>query len=447
MLRRSAKWSFESFWATAPFLNGPALLLMVSLVLAVSMAACTVYPSPALNTPAPPVGGGGPTITNGCDTIGIIWGGVPGTASSSASGFVEVGSMTVARAGHTATLLPNKKVLVVDGGQLDIDDLPVSVSSAEIFDPSAGTFTPTGSPCIAREFHTATLLTNGKVLIAGGNEFNGYPTWLTATATAELYDPATGSFASTGSMAVGRSGHTASLLADGRVLVVGGSSAGSPTAEIYDPKVGAFSVIPGLTEGRTGHTATVLSSGKVLIAGGQTTEQLGSSILATAEVFDPATNSFTAAQNLNAPRTAHTATLLQNGKVLIAGGSSNAGLVVGGFEGNADSLQMTELYDPATGSFAPAASMSTPRLGHTATLLADGTVLICGGFNNWTTASGYQSYGTAEKFDPATNTFTIAGQMNVARFWHSATLLPDGTVLVAGGVGQDRTLTSAEIFK
>lgn len=447
MLRRSAKWSFESFWVTAPFLNGPALLLVVSLVLAVSMAACTVYPTSALNTPAPPVGGGGPTITNGCDTIGIIWGGVPGTASSSASGFVEVGSMNVARAAHTATLLPNHKVLVIDGGQMDIDDLPVSVSSAEIFDPSAGTFTPTGSPCIAREFHTATLLTNGKVLIAGGNEFNGYPTWLTATATAELYDPATGSFASTGSMAVGRSYHTASLLADGRVLIFGGGPAGSPTAEIYDPKAGTFSAVPGLTGAWVGHTATVLPSGKILIAGGQSDDQNGSLILATAEVYDPVANSFTAAQNMNAPRTGHTATLLQNGKVLIAGGASNAGLALGGFQNGTQALQTSELFDPATGSFAPAASMSTGRLGHTATLLSDGRVMICGGFKDWTTANGYESYGTAETFDPATGTFAIAGQMNVGRFWHSATLLPDGTVLVAGGVGEDRALTSAEIFK
>lgn len=443
MLHRSAKWALRLSPRPVTSLSASSLLFGMALAIAGSMTACTLYPSSAVNTPAPPVGGGPSTIPSGCDSIGIIWGGIPGTPNASASGFTEVGTMTVARAGHTATLLPNNKVLMIDGGELDIDDLLVSVSSAEIFDPSSGTFTPTGSPCIAREFHTATPLATGKVLIAGGNEFNGYPTWLTPTATAELYDPATGSFAATGSMSIGRSGHTASLLTDGRVLIVGGAPAGSPTAEIYDPKAGTFSAVPGLTEVRYGHSATVLASGKVLIAGGTD----GSSVLATAELYDPSTNSFTASQNMNSPRTNHTATLLLTGKVLIAGGADTAAMGVGQVQLTTQSLETAELYDPLTNSFTPIASAFTAGLGHTATLLKDGRVLICGGFIDYASANGYESFDTAETFDPATNTFTPAGQMNVGRFWHTATLLPDGSVLVAGGVGQDRALTSAEVFK
>jgi hypothetical protein len=420
--------------------------LVVIFAITVSMMACTGSTSaPTSVTPPTGASGGSSTTFSGCDTLGIVWGGTTGGVSSTASGFVEVGPMSMPRAGHTATLLPNKTILVIDGGQLDVDDLLVSIPSAEIFDPSRGTFAPTGSPCKAREFHTATLLTNGKVLITGGNEFNGYPTWLTPTSTAELYDPASGSFTTTGSMAVGRSGHTASLLLDGRVLIVGGSPKGAPTAEIYDPAAGTFSVVPGITEERVGHTATVLVSGKVLIAGGQATQPSGTTAIATAEVYDPALNTFTAVNSMNSQRTGHTATLLSDGRVLIAGGSSSGALATGGLIGSG-LLQTSELYDPSTGTFAAAASMSTSRLGHTATLLPDGRVLICGGLNASTAATGYQSYNSAEIFDPKTGSFTVGGQMNVGRFWHSATLLPNGSVLVAGGVGGDQALSSAEIF-
>jgi hypothetical protein len=198
--------------------------------------------------------------------------------------------MIRARAAHSATLLQNGQVLIVDGGQLDIDDLLVSTASAELFDPSHGSFAATGSPFVARESHTATLLLNGKVLITGGNEFNGYPTWLTPTATAELYDPVTGAFAKTGNMTVGRTQHTASLLSDGRVLVVGGSTnIGSGTAtttttlasaDIYDPGTGIFSPTGNMASPRAGHTATLLAAGKVLITGGQNDQ----SAQATAEL-------------------------------------------------------------------------------------------------------------------------------------------------------------------
>lgn len=393
--------------------------------------------------------------TAGCDNT-IIWGGNTLAAKSvSVSRFTPTGAMTQPRAGHTATLLPNGKVLIVDGGQLDIDDLLVSIPWAELFDPSQGTFAATGVPCAAREFHTATLLTSGKVLIAGGNEFSGYPTWLTPTAAAELYDPAAGTFTNTGSMSIGRTYHTATSLPDGRVLVSGGSTnIGSGTStttdvlsssEIYDPLTSTFSAVGNMVAARAGHTATLLPSGKVLIVGGENDQ----GVLATSELYDPQTNSFALSGSMGVPRSRHTATLLANGKVLIAGGSSAKALfpgVMGGIP-----MQTAELYDPSTGTFQFTVSMQTGRIGHTATLLPDGTVLIAGGYKDWVGGSptfvGYESFDSAEIFNPLTASFNTIDPMNTTRFWHTATPLKDGSVLVTGGIGSDLAQASAEIYK
>jgi Galactose oxidase, central domain len=373
--------------------------------------------------------------------------------TAGAPNFSSIGNMIRSRAAHTATLLPNGQVLIVDGGQLDIDDLLVSTASAELSDASLGSFASTGSPSVARESHTATLLLSGKVLITGGNEFNGYPTWLNPTATAELYDPATGTFARTGNMSVGRTQHTASLLADGRVLVVGGSTnVGSGTAtttttlasaEIYDPGKGIFSPAGNMGAPRAGHTATLLPSGKVLITGGQNDQ----SAQATAELYDPQTNSFTATGSMGAPRMGHTATLLINGKVLVAGGATNKVLSPGVLGPAADSQTTAELYDPLTGQFLPTASMAYGRIAHTATVLPNGTVLISGGFKDFSFSVGYESYNSTEIYDPASGSFTITTPMSTGRFWHTATLLPNGAVLITGGIGGDLELASAETFK
>jgi len=347
------------------------------------------------------------------------------------------------RAGHTATLLPDGTVLIVDGGQLDIDDLLVSIPSAEIFDPSQGKFSSTGKPCIARELHTATVLVSGKVLIAGGNQFTGYPTWLPPTPTAELYDPVSRSFANTGSMHAARTQHTATLLGDGRVLIAGGSTSAEALAssEIYDPAVGSFVAGPSMTSSRTGHTATMLPSGKVLIAGGEN----GQGALASAELYDPATGIFSSTGLMNTPRSGHTATLLANGKVLITGGESRPTFGIGQLLPNSAPLATAELYDPVTGQFFPTGTMTTSRIAHTATMLSNGRVLIAGGYVGY--SAGYQSFASAELYDPVSGSFTATDSMNVTRFWHSATLLPDGSVLIGGGIGADWTLASAEIYK
>jgi hypothetical protein len=218
-----------------------------------------------------------------------------------------------------------------------------------------------------RGSHTATLLADGKVLIAGGADQD--PTG-TGLASAELYDPGTGSFTQTGSMAVGRFLHTATLLQSGKVLIVGGAitSASDPvaTAEVYDPATGAFTMTGAMVTARERHTATLLADGRVLIAGGTTSAGTAdSSPTATVEVYDPSTGSFSVTGSMAEARTFHTATLLPSGQVLVAGGG--------------DENSTAEVYDPAIGAFTITGGMEIGRSGHTATLLPSGTVLMTGG--------------------------------------------------------------------
>jgi hypothetical protein len=301
--------------------------------------------------------------------------------------FTATGSMTTRRASHTATLLTDGKVLVVGG-----DDL----GTAELYDPATGTFTATGNTTAYRAFHTATLLSNGKVLIAGGliNAAQGF-----STNTAELYDPATGTFTATGSMITSRASHTATLLTNGKVLVVGGDDLGATaSAELYDPTTGIFTATGSMNLARSGHTATLLNSGTVLVAGGNT--DLGAT--ASAEVYDPIREIFTfIPTSLTAGREFHTATLLNNGTVLIAGGNRGSG--------------SADLMNPATETFTAAANMVTARYAHTATLLKNGTVLVAGGKNNLGALSSAELYdmpaGSTCGQNLAIGTFTLCGEI------------------------------------
>ncbi len=353
------------------------------------------------------------SVANGTGTIAaanITTVAITCTASSSGS-FSATGSMATARVWHTATPLPNGKVLVT-GSQL----------SAELYDPATGNFSATGSMATARYYHTATLLPNGKVLVAGGSDgaFVGFN-------SAELYDPATGNFSATGSMAAGRRDHTATLLPNGKVLVTGGStnSVALTSAELYDPATGSFSATSSMAAARWGHTATLLPNGKVLVTGG-----VGSVTLNGAELYDPATGNFSATGSMATARYNHTATLLPNGKVLFTGAAGSV------------ALNSAELYDPATGNFSATGSMATARYHHTATLLANGKVLVIGGWN------GSAALSSAELYDPATGNFSATGSMAAARWSHTATLLSNGKVLVTGGAGTNGSaLNSAELFQ
>jgi MYXO-CTERM domain-containing protein len=339
--------------------------------------------------------------------VRVAWAGVTYPAVVDPA-WITTGSMTAVRVYHTATLLGSGKVLVAGGfGSGTI------WASAELYDPTSGTFAATGSMIGARDFHTATLLGTGKVLVAGGQANGNYLT------SAELYDPSTGGFAATTPLATLRAYHTATLLGSGKVLVAGGQNSANwlASAELYDPASG-FAAGGSMTTSRVHHSATLLGSGKVLMTGGFSAVNL-----ASAELYDPSTGGFAATGSMPAPRRFHTGTLLGSGKVLVAGGSDSA------------NLSSALLYDPTAGTFAATGSMATARSNHTATLLGSGQVLVAAGSNGATLSS-------AELYDPTGAVFAATSSLANARYYHTATLLGSGKVLVTGGPG----LSSAELF-
>jgi N-acetylneuraminic acid mutarotase len=320
--------------------------------------------------------------------------------------WAATGSLAAARAEPTATLLPSGQVLVAGGGASSGN----SLASAELFDPASGGWGPTGSLTRERSQHKATLLPNGKVLVTGAPGSSASP------GTGEVYDPATGTWTATVRHAADqRARHTATLLSSGKVLVAGGAATSPLTsAELYDPASGSWAFTGGLATTRDSHTATLLTNGKVLVAGGKNSNNF----LSSAEVYDPASGSWTSTGSLAVARQNHTATLLPNGKVLVAGGENSGGNPVAG----------TELYDPASGQWNPTlGNLGTGRLDHTATLLPNGKVLVAGGRGN----GGFLA--SAELYDPASATWSPSAGLSVVRRFHTATLLPNGKVLVAGG--------------
>jgi len=349
----------------------------------------------------------------------------PGTFSST-------GNMNEGRAGHTATVLLSGQVLVAGGS-----DGSESLSTAEAYDPSSGTFTEIGSMTTARDSQTATLLEDGRVLITGGFNTN------VPLASAELFDPGTSTFSPTGDMGVPRAWHAATLLKNGEVLVTGGLNyqngniAVLSSAEIYDPAIGSFSPVGDMTTERTQHTATLLAGGQVLIAGGFTTANQGNS-LSSAEIYEPVAKSFTPIANMAVARCDHTATLLKNGQVLLAGGfdfhngqgqaTASAELYYPGSKSfrltgpmhdkrylqtatlldngrvliSGGTVQSAELYKNSTKKFTTTGSMETERRAHTATLLNDGRVLVAGGFGNF-----YDTPVTAELYLPIGGSISV----------------------------------------
>ncbi len=351
------------------------------------------------------------------------------------AGFAATGIMAQARFDHTATVLPNGKVLVIGGGGLNSGD---ALASAELFNPADGTFTATGSMVTARLRHTATLLANGKVLVTGGFDSSGQD-----LASAELFDPATGSFNVTGPMKTARALHTATLLATGKVLVVGGDNGageGLATAELFDPTSGSFTATGSIVTviGSESQTAILLANGKVLVAGGLA---FLFAPLSTAQMYDPLTGAFIATGSMATERTFHTATLLPSGKVFFDGGKDS----------QAESIATAELFDPGSGSFTSAGSMGAPRDSHTATLLPSGEVLVAGGVEHVTCGDECginDTLWTTELFNPAQLNFTGAGSLGTARAHHTATLLQNGEVLVVGGLDNSgKALASAELYR
>ena len=316
--------------------------------------------------------------------------------------------MNAERAAHTATRLPDGKVLIA-GGFREEGTSEIAIASAEIFDPVTKTFTPISDMNEPRNGHTATLLPNGKVLLAGGWNQQG------RTATAELYDPQTGEFEYTGSLMAPRQGLTATLLQTGQVLIAGGDSARNAphlTAELYDPATETFTPTENLNDGRFGHTATLLSDGRVLLVGGTSGND---NILASAEIYDPETGQFTSTRDANIVRYKHTAVLLKDGNVLILGGSNEKD-----WTGKYDSA---EIYDVETGTFTEISDMNQERfkLAEAAALLANGNVLIAGGNRQ------------IEVFEAPSRRFIPAGALDDDYYYSVLTPLLSGQVLITGG--------------
>ena len=277
--------------------------------------------------------------------------------------------MAINRSRHTATLLPNGRVLIAGGYTSSVG--VTSVARVDVYDPATGTWSATGNMLADRYYHTATLLPNGKVLVAGGYSFSA---GLTSVASAELYDPATGIWTATGNMVTDRYEHVATLLPNGKVLVAGGisDSAGMSvaSAELYDPATGTWTTTGNMTSDRFDHTSTMLPDGKVLVAGGTANSTGGG--LASAELYDPALGTWTATGNMTTDRYYHTATLLPNGQVLVTSGRSDLGGI----------LTSAELYDPATSTWAATVNMASDRYAPAAVRLHDGRVLVMGGYSN-----------------------------------------------------------------
>jgi len=346
------------------------------------------------------------------------------TVNVYAHGFFAAGNMTAARSLHTSTLLNGGKVLITGG--TDYGNPPTITASAELYDPAAGTFSATGKMQTPRVDHTATLLNDGRVLIAGGCSIVLTSPW----ASAELFDPSGATSATTANMKTARCGHTATLLTNGKVLMIGGfdsTSTSMASAELFDPATNTFTATGSLNIARKEHTATLLANGKVLVTGGIDDK---SNDLNSAELYDPTSGTFTTVVGtMTAARAAHTATIFTSGtdagKVLLAGGVDATG----------NGLSTAELFDPTAQSFTATSSMTSAHAFYTATLLSDGTVLLAGGPSS-----------VAELFDPSSGSFSATGNLILAREHHAATLLVNGQVLVTGGDNL-RAIAAAELYK
>ncbi|MDA1347362.1 MAG: hypothetical protein O3A47_00595 [Chloroflexi bacterium] len=269
-----------------------------------------------------------------------------------------------------------------------------------------------------RHSHSATLLADGRLLVVGGIVED-----LTVLESTAFLDTATWGWAKAPQLAQERRNHTATLLADGSVMVIGGHGAGPEIhslAERLDPATGEWFEAGEMAVARLRHASTLLPDEKVLVTGGGTE---------IAELYDPEARIWSSTGSMSRPRDFHAAVMLGDGRILAVGGVDDTIL-----------LASAELYDPETGDWSPTGDLLEPRRGHTATLLSDGRVLVVSGKGETEVLT------SAEVFDPATREFSPAGTMSEGRIWHTATLLSDGRVLVAGGEGASGGTAEAEIY-
>lgn len=312
--------------------------------------------------------------------------------------------------------------------------------SSELYDYVSGTWTLTGSMVRLSCPQSLTLLNNGTVLAIGPDTTSSV-----GALVAEIYDPASGTWSTTGSPIQAQLGATATLLQNGNVLLAGGLNNGSLAGdmEIYDSTAGTWAVTGSMSVARTQHTATLLANGQVLLLGGVA----NTGTTNTAEIYDPSTGLSSPTGSMSEPRISHTSTLLQNGLVFVAGGIHS-----GGIDGvsSVDALSSAEIYDPVAGTWSSTGTMTTSRISHTATLMPDGQVLLTGGFEDYSQMQGYfyatNAQSSAELFNPATGISTATGSMADARATHDALLLPNGSVLVVGEVLNYTLYYTAELY-
>lgn len=328
------------------------------------------------------------------------------TVAPKIESFSKAAPLGTPRQYHTATLLPNGKVLVVGGSDLNYAPL----ASAELYDPATDSWSSAGALSTARGSHSATLLKNGLVLIAGGYGFAG------CLDSAEIYDPVSNSWLTqqVSVMPNPHSYHTATLLSDGSVLIIGSLDPDYGIFTLVDryyPATNSWAGATPMADERNGYTASLLPNGKVLVAG-------GSYLVNSAVLYNPQTDSWSPAAAMLTLRASHSATLLADGRVLVAGGTDNTNRNLAG----------AEIYDPGLDSWSAVGAMESVRQLHVATLLADGKVLVSGGTFDYNT-----TFGIAELYDPATGSWSVAGSMTTPRFNFTATLLPSGNVALIGG--------------
>jgi hypothetical protein len=381
---------------------------IVPAITALLIAACQSAPAPS-TVPTP---GSGTAAASPA---------APSTAATTAPAPTPMGlRMTSIRAQGTATLLADGAVLVVGGFRGDGAN-----NTADVYEPSIRSFRPTGKLAAARYWHTATPMQDGRVLLIGGTGSGRSP-----VSAAELWDPDTETFTVAGQLPEPRTLHTATRLLDGRVLVVGGLTPDTKpiaAALLWDPATSTFRPAGSLAHARAWHTAALLPDGRVLIAGGP----------ADAEVWDPKTMTFSAAGKLATPRWWGTSTALPDGRVLVIGGLEGET-----FDADAGVVATAELWDPATSTFRAAGSLAHGRALHAAVLLRDGRTAVIGGAVSPGPAGPLPSTWV-EIWDPTievagagTIAFGGSASLTVARVGAMAALLNDGTILVAGGADE-----------
>lgn len=323
--------------------------------------------------------------------------------------------MSAARAAHSATTLGDGRVLVVGGFTSDAN----VAAGAEAFVPSTARYTALPRMITLRHSHSATLLPDGRVLIAGG-----YAAGNSTIANAELFDPKSNTFTATGSMRSARAGHVAVLLGNGKVLVAGGVGNGWSflgSAELYDPSSGTFTPTGNMTVARESHVAVKLVDGRVLIVGGHRDRRATITIYSSAEAYDPRTNTFTSVGDMRVRRHKHDAVLLADGRVLVTGGSDE--------RDDKGAYRSTELFDPATNTFAIGPTLTEARYKHhgSSILLPSGDVLIAGGAQ------------VAERYNAKTGVFTAVSTTSpLAGQFAAAAAMAGGQVLINGGYGMGR---------